>query len=118
MPFRVTNRTRQAVLGDRIEEARSLGDRLVGLMGRRTLPFGEGLHIVPCNSIHTFFMRLPIDVAFLDAERRIVKLMAALPPWRATSIYFRAKSVLELPAGVFAGSGTMEGDELVFEELR
>ena len=117
MAFRVSNRTRGAVLGDQVEEARSFAHRFVGLMGRKTLPFGQGLHIVPCNSIHTFFMRIPIDVAFLDAERRIVRLFPALPPWRATSIYFKAKSVLELPAGVFAGSGTLEGDELVFEEL-
>lgn len=78
---------------------------------------GEGLHIVPCNSIHTFFMRIPIDVAFLDKDLRIVKVMPAMPPWRASSIYFSAKSVLELPAGVFAGSGTVEGDELAFEEV-
>ncbi len=86
-------------------------------MGRRDLPFGQGLHIVPCKSIHTFFMRIPIDVAFLDAERHVVKLLPALPPWRASSIYFKAESVLELPAGALAGSGTCEGDELSFEEI-
>lgn len=86
-------------------------------MGRRDLPFGAGLHIVPCNSIHTFFMRIPIDVAFLDRDHKVVKLLAAMPPWRASSIYFKAHSVLELPAGVFAGSGTREGDRLAFEEV-
>lgn len=117
MPWRVINRTRNAVLGDQIVEAKGFLDRFVGLMGRRELPFGAGLHLVPCNSIHTFFMRIPIDVAFLDRDLRIVKLLPALPPWRASSIYFKAKSVLELPAGVFAGSGTREGDELAFERL-
>lgn len=115
--FRVRNDTRGAVLGDKVHEARGFADRLVGLMGRKELPFGAGLHLVPCNSIHTFFMRIAIDVAFLDAERRIVRALPALPPWRASSIYFKAKSVLELPAGVFAGSGTVEGDQLQFEEL-
>ncbi len=116
MALRVTNRTRQRVLGDRVTEARRFGERFLGLMGRRHLPVGEGLLIRPCNSIHTFFMRIPIDVAFLDGEGRIVRLYRALPPWRATPIHFKAKSVLELPAGVLAGSRTEEGDTLSFED--
>jgi uncharacterized membrane protein (UPF0127 family) len=113
--LRVINRTRQKVLGDQVEEARGFRQRFVGLMGRRDLPIGHGLLIVPCNSIHTFFMRIAIDVAFLDRDRRIIRLYRALPPWRATPVYFKARWVLELPAGVLAGSGTEEGDELGFE---
>ena len=116
MLLRVTNRTRNRVLGDRVVEAKRFSERFVGLMGRRELPMGEGLLIRPCNSVHTFFMRIPIDVAFLDEEARIVRLYRALPPWRATSLYFKARSVLELPAGVLAGSGTEEGDALAFED--
>lgn len=116
--FRVTNRSRQRVLGDKVREATGFADRFVGLMGRKDLPMGHGLHIVPCNSIHTFFMRIPIDVVFLDADRKVVRAVSALPPWRATSIYFRAKTVLELPAGVLSASGTEEGDQLEFEEVR
>jgi uncharacterized protein len=59
-------------------------------------------------------MRIPIDVAFLDADGRIVKQLSAVPPWRATAIYRKARSVLELPAGVLLASGTQEGDRLVF----
>jgi len=115
--YRITNATRGRILGDDVREARSFGDRFVGLMGQRDLPFGRGLHILPCNSIHTFFMRIPIDVLFLDETRRIVKAIAALPPWRATSVYFKAKSVLELPAGTLAASETQEGDVLAFEPV-
>lgn len=75
---------------------------------------GEALHIVPCNSIHTFFMRIPIDALFLDRDGVIVKALEALPPWRVTGVYFSARSVLELPAGTVAGSGTREGDRLTF----
>ncbi len=117
MAYRVVNRTRGRILGDQVREARSFSQRFVGLMGRRDLPFGEGLHIVPCNSIHTFFMRIPIDVVFLDGDLRIIKALPALPPWRATPIYFKARSVLELPSGTLAGSGTCDGDELSFEEI-
>ncbi|MBZ4412967.1 DUF192 domain-containing protein [Myxococcus sp. MISCRS1] len=115
MRWKVTNETRQRPLADRAEKATSFAHRFKGLMGRTELAVGEGLHIQPCNSIHTFFMRIPIDVAFLDAQGRIVKQMMALPPWRATSVYLQARSVLELPAGVLAASGTQEGDRLSFE---
>ncbi|MBM7114380.1 DUF192 domain-containing protein [Archangium primigenium] len=117
MRLRVTNMTRDRLLADRAERATRFADRFVGLMGRRSLALGEGLHIDPCNSIHTFFMRIPIDVAFLDPDGVIVKQFLALPPWRTTSMYFRAKSVVELPAGTLAASGTQEGDRLVLEPV-
>jgi uncharacterized membrane protein (UPF0127 family) len=117
MRLRVNNETRDRLLADRAERATSFMDRFVGLMGRSSLALGEGLHLVPCNSIHTFFMRIPIDVAFLDPDGLIVKQFPALPPWRTTPVYFRARSVLELPAGTLRASGTQEGDRLAFEPL-
>ena len=112
MTLRVRNLTKDKLLADRAEEARSFASRFVGLMGRKELPFGEGLHIVPCNGIHTFFMRIAIDALFLDRQLKVVKLFPSLPPWRATSVYFTAHSVLELPSGTVAASGTSEGDQL------
>jgi uncharacterized membrane protein (UPF0127 family) len=117
MRWRVTNETRQRLLADRAEQATGFLQRFKGLMGRRSLAVGEGMHIVPCNSIHTFFMRIAIDVVFLDRQGVIVKLLPALPPWRASSVYFQARSVLELPAGVLEASGTREGDRLTFEPV-
>ncbi|MFZ5470325.1 MAG: DUF192 domain-containing protein [Myxococcota bacterium] len=117
MAFRVTNQTQGKILADRVVEARSFLHRFLGLMGRAELPFGEGLHIVPCRSIHTFFMRVPIDAIFLDDSGRVVKTYPALPPWRLSGMYLRAHSVLELPSGTVAGSGTMEGDRLSFEPV-
>jgi len=117
MLWRVNNETRQKLLADRAEKATGFFHRFKGLMGRRSLTVGEGLHILPCNSIHTFFMRIPIDVVFLDRQGVIVKQLPALPPWRATSVYFQSRSVLELPAGVLEASGTREGDRLTFEPV-
>ncbi len=117
MLWRVNNETRQKLLADRAEKATGFFHRFKGLMGRRSLTVGEGLHILPCNSIHTFFMRIPIDVVFLDRQGVIVKQLPALPPWRATSVYFQSRSVLELPAGVLEASGTQEGDRLTFEPV-
>ena len=115
VPIRVVNQTRDKVLASHGTEATSFTDRLFGLMGKKDLPFGAALHIAPCNSIHTFFMRIPIDAVFLDKQLKVVKVCSAMVPWRISSIYFGAHSVLELPSGTSLASGTVEGDQLVFQ---
>jgi uncharacterized protein len=117
VPFQVTNLTRGSAVASRVQLATRWGQRFRGLLGRRGLAPGEGLHILPCNSIHMFFMRFPIDVAFLDAEGRVVRAVHALRPWRATRLYLQAHSALELQAGALARSGTCEGDLLRFDEV-
>ena len=116
MPWHVTNVTRDQPLADRVLLADGFWNRFKGLMGRAELPMGEGLHLRPCNSVHTFFMRIPIDVLFLDTEGTVVKLFPALPPWRTTAPVRGVRSVLELPVGVIAASGTRVGDQLRFEQ--
>lgn len=115
MAIRVVNQTRDKVLASHGKEATSFADRLMGLMGKKDLPFGAALHIAPCNSIHTFFMKIPIDAVFLDKQLKVVKVCSAMVPWRISSIYFGAHSVLELPSGTSLASGTVEGDQLVFQ---
>jgi uncharacterized protein len=114
-PVRLVNRTRGAVLADRVERARRMRDRLRGLLGRGALHPGEALAILPCGSIHTFFMRFDIDAVFLDRRGRVVRAIAGLRPWRATRFHLRAAQVVELPAGTLSSTGTREGDELAFE---
>jgi len=113
--LQLVNRTRGAVLADRIESAHGIRDRLRGLLGRAELGRGEALAIRPCASIHTFFMKFEIDAVFLDCRGRVVRALAALRPWRATRFHLRAEQVVELPAGTVARTGTREGDELAFE---
>ena len=113
-PLVVRNVSKDKVLATRAAEARSFASRFKGLMGQAELPIGHALHIVPCNSIHTFFMRIPIDAVFLDLGGKVVKVLPAMPPWRISSVYFSAHSVLELPAGVAEASGTAVGDQLEF----
>ena len=113
--LQLVNRTRGAVLADRIESAHGIRDRLRGLLGRAGLGRGEALAIRPCASIHTFFMKFEIDAVFLDRRGRVVRALAALRPWRATRFHLRAEQVVELPAGTVARTGTREGDELAFE---
>ena len=66
--------------GVRAEVARTFWQRLKGLMGRKSLPPGEGMLILRCNAIHTCFMRFAIDATFMDAEGRIVKTVRNIRP--------------------------------------
>ena len=82
---------------ERCSVADSPWPRMRGLLGRRGLESGEGVLLRPTGSVHTFFMRFPIDVVFLSREGEVLKIAQALPPWRTAGAR-RAKAVLELAA--------------------
>jgi uncharacterized membrane protein (UPF0127 family) len=86
-----------------------------GLLGRKELPSGEGILLRPAGSVHTFFMRFPIDVVFVDRELRVVSVTADVPPWKVRGAR-GAKAVLELPAGEASRRGLTEGETLVLSE--
>lgn len=110
----IENVTRGTVIADRAEVARSLLARGRGLMGRTALPAGYGLILVPESSIHMFFMRVPIDVLFVDRQHRVISVREALPPWHpfAGVAPWRGHYVIELPVGAIRASQTEVGDEL------
>jgi uncharacterized protein len=83
--------------------------RRQGLLGRRGLTPGEALILAPCSSVHTAFMRFPIDLAFLDRSGRVIKTSAVVRPWRIR-VAWRAFAVVELAAGHLDRSGTRPGD--------
>lgn len=107
----IRNRTRNSVLADSAEIADTSAKRRKGLLGRDYLPDGHALWIVPCESIHTFGMKFPIDVIYLDRNHRVSKVRLAMVPWRM-SMCLVADSVLELPAGVISKTSTQPGDLL------
>lgn len=111
MKFHVRNVTRGSLLGDSIERADTSATRKTGLLPRAGLEPGEGLWIVPCEGVHTFFMKFAIDVVFIDRKRRVRKLVPALRPWRM-SLCLPAHSVIELPVGVIERTQTRKGDQL------
>jgi uncharacterized membrane protein (UPF0127 family) len=90
--------------------------RFVGLLARNNLRPGEGLHITPCSSIHTCFMRFPIDLLYLNREGVAVKSVPALKPFRFSGGDRGAHSVLELPAGTVAQTGSEAGDRVTLTE--
>jgi uncharacterized membrane protein (UPF0127 family) len=84
-----------------------------GLLGRRSLDGGEGLLLRPASSIHTWFMRFPIDAVFLAQDGTVVRIADNLRPWRAAGRR-GARAVLELAPGECARRGLSTGDRLVF----
>lgn len=113
----VINTTRGVALAERCEVARSFLARGRGLMGRAELAPGAGLLIEPCSSVHSFFMRFPIDVVFVSRQHRVVGLTAAMPPYRPYAGARGARYVVELPAGTIASTGTAVGDLLRIEGI-
>jgi uncharacterized membrane protein (UPF0127 family) len=91
--------------------AETMFARLRGLLGRSGLSSGEGMLLRPAASIHTAFMRFPIDAVFLDREDRVLKVAAQVPPWRAAACR-GSRTVLELPAGEAARKGLRPGVSL------
>ena len=82
--------------GVKARVARTLFERMKGLIGTKTLPEGEGMLILRCNSIHTLFMSFPIDATFLDRGGNVVKVVRNIRPWRFFVWGgFRAAMVLE-----------------------
>ena len=114
--MRITNSTRNTELCRNAVVARTFWTRLVGLIGRRSLPKGHGLVITPCRSVHTMFMRFPIDVIYVDRSRRVVKTVSALKPYRASLGGASAESAIELPAGTVGATTTAVGDALTVDE--
>jgi uncharacterized protein len=109
-PVRVV-RNDGTVLCERCDVADTFATRLRGLLGRDGLPAGAGLLLRPAGSVHTCFMRMPIDVVLLDGDLRVLRTVAALRPWRAAGAR-RARAVLELAAGQAAARSLQPGDAL------
>jgi uncharacterized membrane protein (UPF0127 family) len=99
-------------LASRVSMADSWWSRLRGLLARPRLKAGEGMLLLECASVHTVGMTYPIDVAFLDAEGRVVRAIARLAPWRVGLGGSEAVHALELPAGRLDETGTVPGVRL------
>ena len=115
MKLRVSNPGRSRVLADRAEIADTSAKRRTGLLKRSGLEPGEGLWIAPCEGVHTFGMKFPIDVVFLNRHKKVLKIRPSMVRGRM-ALSLRAHSVLELPAGTVMATDTRVGDQLEFEK--
>ncbi|MDP3768560.1 MAG: DUF192 domain-containing protein [Dehalococcoidia bacterium] len=114
--MRILNVTRGTELAREARAARGLVSRTVGLLGRSSLQPGEGLVLEPCSSVHTAFMRFPIDVVYVSRDGQVVKVCPDVKPFRLSAALRGARSVLELPTGTIRSTGTLPGDRLAFDE--
>lgn len=92
------------ILAKRLAVADTFWSRFKGLMGKKKLISGCALLLYPCSSVHTFFMRFPIDVVYLDKDMNILKVVKAMKPWRLDFGHKKAVYVLELPAKTISNS--------------
>lgn len=89
--------------------------RIKGLLGRSAFKRGSALVLKPCQSVHTFFMRFPIDVAFVDSKNSIIKTYNNLKPWKMSKFFFSAYFCIEFPAETLVETDTKVGDFLSLE---
>ncbi len=113
--LRAVNRDRRTELASRVTKADTFFSRLKGLLGRPSFPEGEALWIIPCRAVHTRGMTFAVDVLFLDPSLRVLALEEGLTPGRFPPIRWKARTVLELPAGTLRRTGTRPGDQIEIE---
>jgi uncharacterized protein len=108
----ITNLTRGSTLATQARRAGSFAARARGLMMSPPLPDSGGLVIEPCNSIHMFFMRYPLDIVFLGKDGEVVFMYKGIKPWRVGRLVKGARLAVELPEGAIERSGTQVGDRI------
>lgn len=116
MTVLVRNQTRNTVLADAAEVADTAAKRRTGLLKHERLEPGQGMWIVPCEAVHSFFMKFAIDVVYLDRKKKVRKTRVNMVPRRISGCLL-AHSVLELPVGTIEATGTRPGDQLSVDRL-
>jgi hypothetical protein len=114
LKLRVRNLTKNTLLADCADIADTSVTRQRGLLKHTGLAEGDGLWIVPCEAVHSFFMKFAIDVVFINKKRVVTKLRPNMVKGRIT-FSVRAHSTLELPVGMIQKSQTAVGDHLDLE---
>jgi len=115
--FLIINRSKETNVGY-ADMANSFLSRFMGLMFKESIDKGLVLKIPEGrgrrgSGIHMFFMRIPLDVLFLDSEKKVVDAVY-LKPWQMYNPKKPARYVIELQEGAITSSDTEIGDELDF----
>ena len=109
---RVVNATRQQTLAERAEVAESFVRRGIGLLGRSDWSRADGLVIAPSDGVHSFFMKMTIDVLHLTKDGTVKKILPRMRPWRIGPIIWGGHAAIELPEGTCERTGTVVGDRI------
>ena len=116
----VYNKARGRLVATRPKVADGFFTRLVGLLGttRQWARPGQGLWLLPSHGVHTFGMRYPLDLIFLNRDCAVVDVQEHVRPFRISKVSFKADSVLELPVQTVFRSETRVGDQLEISQVR
>lgn len=106
------SRSRQLELIQDLKIADTMWTRMKGLLGTKKLSYEQSMWIHRCNSIHTFFMKFPIDCVFVDQHLKVVSIVENVVPGRIVFPQFKADSVFEMNAGEANRKGIYKGEEL------
>jgi uncharacterized membrane protein (UPF0127 family) len=107
------NKTKNRVVISDLAVTKSHQERAVGLLSRNSLHENQGLWIRPCRSVHTFFMKFAIDVAFVDRDLRVKAVYENVGPWKLLiPAMWKVNSVFELAPGTLKRTQTQIGDQL------
>lgn len=115
LKLRIRNLTKGTTLAERADIADTSATRQRGLLKHTGLAEGEGLWIVPCEGVHSFFMKFAIDVVFINRKRIVTKVRPNMVRSRI-ALSVRAHSTIELPVGTIEKSRTGVGDQLELEK--
>lgn len=110
--MKAVNTSKAMVIASDVKEAVGFVSRFLGLMGRDRLEKDEGLWMARCRAIHTFWMRFPIDVVFVDRDFIVTRAVKGLRPFRPMVACWHAEGVLELPEGAIERGRIQIGDRL------
>lgn len=100
------------LITDNAEIADTFFSRFRGLMLRKSVEADYALHIIPCNQIHTFSMRFPIDVVYLSNDGTVIEIHENIRPNKICKTVKKAESVIELNASMSSKLGIFKGDVL------
>lgn len=115
-PFQLVHPRTGRLLATRLETAFDSKARNRGLLGREGLAPGSALILAPCNTVHTFFMRFPIDVLFVGRDGRVVKVCRHVKPWRVAAAV-SAFATVEFAAGELATHELSASDTVKLQTL-
>jgi uncharacterized protein len=110
--MQLKNSSKNQIISSQLEVAKSVLARMQGLLGRDSISQESALWITPCNNIHTWFMKFPIDAVFVDRKLIVKSVHSNIQPWRLIWPQIQAHSVFELPAGRANATNIQPGDQL------
>lgn len=109
------NVTKKNTVIENLRIAKNFKERFWGLMFKKRISPNEGLMLLDCNGIHTYFMRFAIDVVFMDINHQVISIKEKIKPWKNSGFIKKAYITLELPAGTVNKKDISVGDILILD---